>query len=426
MKILLITLAFALPLLATEARVESMGSNDDFIMDEISVSKNPSTAFDFGNTLVGSLGTVFEAGTGWDRKEQWFGGWTVYPLKPELKVLLGATVNKPFDATNFYSNLENTDFFLVSNGNGRFLQGGDPYVDFLEVLDMRQPYGNIYLFTGVSLNDNLNIAVGGRYAGNKSESDAEESALSIAGGNLGVTYKFGAHSIEAGIDFNQFDITKEKTFTYHYTTAVTRIDTAASEEISLSSSDNNVDVFVRSFVALSAKNKLVPVLSLTNRNLLGISNQDLGLGVGFNRDLHKGFIWAGAKYVYHTAKYPVNIAGQHIYSSTAELPSGVEETSNKFVYSFGVEKKLLWDWFTIRVGGNKVYEYLEVNKGDFVIKRGLFERDVDAVGWGIALGTADDRLKFDVTMSEAFPYSNILSGGEDGVLVSRISAALKF
>jgi len=48
------------------------------------------------------------------------------------------------------------------------------------------------------------------------------------------------------------------------------------------------------------------------------------------------------------------------------------------------------------------------------------------VAWGIALGTPDDRLLFDITVSEAFPYSNFLAGGEDGVMLYRISAALKF
>ncbi|MBL8025693.1 MAG: hypothetical protein JNL74_04745, partial [Fibrobacteres bacterium] len=96
------------------------------------------------------------------------------------------------------------------------------------------------------------------------------------------------------------------------------------------------------------------------------------------------------------------------------------------IFSFGVEKKMLWDWFSIRVGGNKEFEYLTQEKNGFSLRKELTERAVDAVAWGICLGTADDKLKFDVTFSEEFPYSNVLAGAEDGVMVTRIAAALKF
>jgi hypothetical protein len=161
--------------------------------------------------------------------------------------------------------------------------------------------------------------------------------------------------------------------------------------------------------------------------MLGIDNTVFGVGLGFNRTLHKGLTWAGFKYAYHTAEFPAYIDGKSIYfNRIGAAQVGVEESSHKLIFSFGVEKKMLWDFFTLRVGGNKEFEYLEKTKKDYLLSKSLVERAVDAVAWGICLGTPDDKLKFDVTVSEEFPYSNVLAGGEGGVMVTRIAAALKF
>jgi hypothetical protein len=292
------------------------------------------------------------------------------------------------------------------------------YIDYLEALDMEDPFGNIYLFTGVSINDDINIGLGGRYAGKDSTTEIggtiNKSYIAVQGGNLGITYRFGNHSLEASVNFNQFVLTKN----------------SVSPDVNIDVKQQDINVLLRSFINFSKKNALVGVMSLDKSDLLSINTQDLGIGAGFNRNLFKGFIWVGMKYEFHFAEFPETIGRENIYLkySDSEIPPGVRENSHKFIYSFGVEKKMLWDWFALRVGGNKVFEYLEKRdtEKDYIVEKGLYERDVDAVGWGITLGTPDDRLRFDCTVSEEFPYSNIFSGGEDGIINSRISAALKF
>ncbi|OGS37488.1 MAG: hypothetical protein A2293_12595 [Elusimicrobia bacterium RIFOXYB2_FULL_49_7] len=409
-------------LFATQARVESMGNNTDFIKDETSASLNPATAPAFGNMLSGSLGQIKETGNGqWTRDEQWFAGVLSYPLPSGLRLTGGVTLNKTFEIEKLYNSFKDNNTFLVYNYGDKLIPGGGDRVDYLDAIEMPEPFADIYAFGCVSPNEDLDFGLGVRYAGNKKTVEEDNAEISIVGGNLGIVYRFFGHSIEGSINFDRFSLDRTKVFN----------DTNV-KDINISEQGNNFDVHLRSFISLSSKNTVVPIMILNSRHLLGFNTTDLGLGFGFNRELHKGLIWAGAKYVYHKSAYPDRIGGLQIYPSDASdvnstpLPGGVEEISHKMVYSFGVEKKMLWDWFAIRVGGNKVYEYLRVSKDDFIYQKGLYERDVDAVAWGITLGTPDDRLKFDVTVSEAFPYSSFLSGGEDGVLVSRISAALKF
>ncbi|MFH0919252.1 MAG: hypothetical protein V1913_02735 [Fibrobacterota bacterium] len=417
--------SFSLSLLATEARIESMGSNGDFIKDDISVFDNPATAFGFGNLLVGSLGKVEKSNDRWARSEQWFGGWAVYPLDSSFKIVAGATVNRPLKAIRKYRQLDESNFFTVFNGGNKFNMPGQMYVDYLEALKMGEPIGNVYGFGGLSWNNEFNVAVGGRYAGsNMDGGDSGTRNMTIAGGNLGLTYNVAPLLLEANFNYDMFSLTR-------------KLGTA----LDASYDESSKNVLMRAFYSLSSKNTLVPVLGLDLSSMFGVSNRDLSLGMGFNRDLFKGFIWAGIKYVNHSAEYPeyVGNTNEFIYSSNAadtstatKYPSGVSESSHKIVYSFGVEKKMLWDWFTLRVGGNKVFEYLTKKKTktetnpEYTLEKGLYERDVDAVGWGIAIGTPDDRLKFDITFSEAFPNSNIFAGGENGIIDSRISAALKF
>lgn len=423
--IILAVLATVTLLFSTEARVESMGSNPDFIKDDISIFDNPASAFEYGNHLVGSLGSMENQENGtWVRKDEWFGGWAIYKLNDATKLTFGATLNRPFEIVKKYNELDNSDFFYVNNGDNRFNMADSTLknVDILDAVNMPDLMGNVYLFTGVNFDENLSLAIGARYAGNeKSTGVQDKSSMSVTGGNLGILYRIDKHSLEASINIDNFAL--ERIHTYYY-----GFNDTAKNKIAMSYDETNVSIGMRFFYIFTPKTTLVPVVSFDKTSLLGIKRTDLGVGIGLNKDLYKGFIWTGMKYIYHSATYPDQINNTSIYPNT-DAPSfitGVTENSHKLVYSFGVEKKMLWDWFTLRVGGNKVFEYLTKEKNSKTFEKSLVERDVDAVAWGIALGSPDDRLMFDITISEAFPYSNIFSGGEDGVMLTRIAAALKF
>src|SRR3989339_254961 len=133
----------------TEARIESMGNTPDFIKDEVSAIKNPATTFGFGNTLLGSLGKETKLGDSWVRKEQWFGGWAIYPISPTMKLSVGATLNKPFETTQQYEAVSESGFFTVFDKWN--YSPTSTRVNFLDVLGMGTPYGNVYMFAGVSI-----------------------------------------------------------------------------------------------------------------------------------------------------------------------------------------------------------------------------------------------------------------------------------
>ncbi len=62
---------------ATNARVESMGKNPTFIMDDISIFDNPANINLYPNFLIGELGTYVKdvpSGVNEDPNDPWFGG----------------------------------------------------------------------------------------------------------------------------------------------------------------------------------------------------------------------------------------------------------------------------------------------------------------------------------------------------------------
>ncbi|MBL8028914.1 MAG: hypothetical protein JNL74_20990, partial [Fibrobacteres bacterium] len=290
---------------ATEARIESMGSNSDFVKDDISVFVNPATCFEHGNMLVGALGQFSKINNNWQRSDEWFGGWAIYPMASGMKVALGATLNRTTETEKQLKQLDENNFFTVSvldmdstpAAVNRMRIYGNQRTDYLESVGEVDPVGKVYLFGGVEMGDNA-FAVGLRYAGASNDSGAKDlSSVSIFGANFGFTGKMDQHLIEAGINVTNLGITR----------------TSSVLKMNLDESYQSFKVLLRDYFTINDRLALVPVVTLDKINVLGIDNTDLGIGVGFNRVLHKGLTWAGFKYAYHTASFPDKIDDKSIY-----------------------------------------------------------------------------------------------------------------
>ena len=106
--------------------------------------------------------------------------------------------------------------------------------------------------------------------------------------------------------------------------------------------------------------------------------------------------------------------------------------------TFGIERNIWWDWFVIRVGGQKsiLYTKCDVNEkntsghgicredGNFFSTNPLADgTSDDHVGFGFGINI-EEKLKIDVTVAEDLLFRNPFQG--EGRIFSRISATYSF
>ena len=106
--------------------------------------------------------------------------------------------------------------------------------------------------------------------------------------------------------------------------------------------------------------------------------------------------------------------------------------------TFGIERNIWWDWFVIRVGGQKsiLYTKCDVNEknksgqgicredGNFFSTNPLADGTADDhVGFGFGINI-EEKLKIDVTVAEDLLFRNPFQG--EGRIFSRISATYSF
>jgi hypothetical protein len=109
--------------------------------------------------------------------------------------------------------------------------------------------------------------------------------------------------------------------------------------------------------------------------------------------------------------------------------------------TFGIERNIWWDWFVIRVGGQKkiLYTDCDVNsKNSYTDSRyGICKDDgtffttnpladgsnEDHVGFGFGINI-EERLKIDVTVAEDLLFRNPFQG--EGRIFSRLDATYSF
>ena len=200
----------------------------------------------------------------------------------------------------------------------------------------------------------------------------------------------------------------------------------------------------RAFFTLEALDgELVPAFSMKLIQAPGIEDKHAQVGLGINVALDRGFFWLGGDFVWNkmrahdwTFDY---VTGASVYDASNDKDPNWDERSDiGGMISFGIERNIWWDWFVIRVGGQKSILYTEcdqneknkgkngicVESGNFFTTNPLADGTADDhVGFGFGINI-EEKLKIDVTVAEDMLFRNPFQG--EGRLFSRISATYSF
>ena len=377
---------------ATDARVAVMGRQNTpwFYRDEVSVFTNPADMSLYPNLIYGSFGWVDPG-----EQSETFSYKNFYPNDP----LFGAMISHRF------SEEENGPMFSI----GAFMNRRDYMIDkLLEVggktngaYNLTDPLGKIDVLLGYDIGNGLALGFG-VYTAFQSvkENEVIKDQTEFYKGSFGLNW-----NIEQGLDF-------EAAVNGGLTTAKYGGD-ALTDPIVISENEYFLRGDVRFFSAVPAINgSFVPQVSLEYLKLNENNIIDLNGGVGINMNIDRGFFWAGLQGVYTQ----VNGGNNDNHSIGGRL-------------SFGIERNIMWDWFLIRVGGQKELRLKSYDGGtssNWVENPTHDGSDGDLVGLGFGINI-DNRLRIDFVASEDLPYTftNLISGAQHH-LFNRVSATYRF
>ena len=202
-------------------------------------------------------------------------------------------------------------------------------------------------------------------------------------------------------------------------------DTAADTSLIIA----NNDFFYRAQARVlplfpASRATLFPRLSFQHVNLYAgeVALNQASAGLGVNVNIRKGFFWAGLEGLYDRNSY---------FSDSTKTAVGGK-------VSFGIERTLWWNWFIIRVGGQKVWTYntTQYSPNAPISNKSATSQwyenpssdgsDSDLVGLGFGINV-ENRLRIDCVASEDMLYTlaNVLNSPER-YIVSRISATYSF
>lgn len=414
---------------ATFARVESMGKNTTYIMDDVSIFDNPANANLYSNYLIGGFGAYTDndmtAGGNKDPQHPTFGG--IFSISfgddnnPDPKFTIGGLFGRMNPELAMYlpdyvqtstqgyvvvpETVTNFDGFL-----GGTFSSGDAWG--LHIYIAHQDGGDL-------------DAESGTYQPN---SKAYASIVEADGGlnvqtNSGTSYEasFGLARIQYGPDHHNFFDDGDFTFLAK----------------------------ARAFFTLEAiDGELVPAVSMKLAQAPGIDDKYAQAGAGINVAMDRGFFWLGLDFIWNQLKahdwvYDKAVGdGAWVYDSRNEDDPHWDKRSDiGGKISFGIERNIWWDWFVIRVGGQKkiLYTDCDVNDknsytdshygickddGTFFTTNPLADgSNEDHVGFGFGINI-EERLKIDVTVAEDLLFRNPFQG--EGRIFSRLDATYSF
>lgn len=398
---------------ATDARVVSMGKHDAFFMDEVSVFRNPANINIYPNMVYGSYGVYMPDSnldesdfaainrTNRDPVDPFFGAFISYSLNQGTDnssqypmFSLGAVFNRRDELLD-YITPGNSDFIGLNDSIIGATTKGSKYL-------LPDPVGKVDFLLGYVLSNGAMLGGGGYFAVQKEKKDGVESEASLYKGNLGVNWPIAkSMDLEASVGGGMI-------------TAIA-VDTATGKQKTLADNDYFMRVEGRLFSALAIINgDFVPHVRVDMLNLeeSDIFKLDLAAGIGLNLNIDKGFFWAGLEFLY----------GQNDSSNVSTR----EQVGARV--SFGIERNIFWDWFVIRVGGQKelVYETNGPNHGKFIQNAPSDASDKDLVGLGFGINV-ENRLRIDFVAAEdiAYTFTNLFSGPQHHMF-NRISATYSF
>ena len=408
---------------ATFARIESMGKNTTYIMDDVSIFDNPANINLYPNYLIGEFGPYTQdvpAGTNQDPMHPNFGG--IFSLSlgdennPDPRLSIGGLFGRINDELARY-----LPTYVIGDNAKKIAKVPETVTNFDGFLGGTLSSGDAWgLHIYIAHQDGGEETASGMYQVN------DDAYSSIVQADAGLNMQFGGN-----IDFE-------------FSFALARIQFGPDHKNFFDDGDFSFLVKSRAFFTLEAiDGELVPALSANFIEAPGIDNKHAQVGVGINVALDRGFFWLGADFVWNQLKahdWTFNYTtGESTYNSqNNDDPAWDKRRDIGGMISFGIERNIWWDWFVIRVGGQKSILYTscdqnDKNKG----KNGVCNDDGNFFSTNpLADGTADDhvgfgfginieeKLKIDVTVAEDLLFRNPFQG--EGRIFSRISATYSF
>ena len=408
---------------ATFARIESMGKNTNYIMDDVSIFDNAANINLYPNYLIGGFGPYTDSigpGGNLDPQHPNFGGIFSISLgdenNPDPRISIGGL------------------FGRVNNELARFLPTRVIGENVRDTSRVPETVTNFDGFLGWTLSSGdamgLHIYIAHQDGGYETPSGTyqvdENAYASIVQADAGLNMQFGNN-----IDF-------ELSF------ALARIQFGPDHKHFFDDGDFSFLAKSRAFFTLEAiDGELVPAVSAKFIEAPGIDNKHAQVGMGINVALDRGFFWLGADFIWDQTKahdWTVNYkTGETVYNSqSSDDPAWDKRRDVGGMISFGIERNIWWDWFVIRVGGQKSILYTDCNQNDKNKgKKGICSDDGnffstnplangtsdDHVGFGFGINI-EEKLKIDVTVAEDLLFRNPFQG--EGRIFSRIDATYSF
>ena len=408
---------------ATFARIESMGKNTTYIMDDVSIFDNAANINLYPNYLIGEFGPYTQdvaTGTNQDPMYPNFGGIFSISLgdenNPDPRLSIGGLLGRI-----------NTELFRYLPSKVIGENGRDKF-DVPETVTNFDGFLGWTLVNGDAMGLHIYIAHqdGGKETPSGTYQVDENAYASIVQADAGLNMQFGAN-----IDFE-------------FSFALARIQFGPDHKNFFDDGDFSFIAKSRAFFTLEAiDGELVPAVSAKFIEAPGIENTRAQVGLGINVALDRGFFWMGVDFIWDkleahdwTIDYTT---GETVYNSyDNDDPAWDKRRDIGGMISFGIERNIWWDWFVIRVGGQKTILYTTCNQNERNVGRsGICTDDGNFFSTNpLANGTADDhvgfgfginieeKLKIDVTVAEDLLFRNPFQG--EGRIFSRISATYSF
>jgi len=415
---------------ATDARVESMGKSARYIMDDMSIFDNPANTSLYPNFLIGELGVYrgnAKPGENHDPWDPWFGGLFSLDISGGNAISIGGVLGRKDERL-----LKYFPDYILSN-TGTLNETPIPITNFDGFLGANLGNTAIGLHIYVAHQDGMT----NENDGHQITSDAFASAVQLDGGV----------NIELSSDY-QLEVAG----------GVARIQYGPSDHALFDSKLLSVFANARFFSRINAiDGHLIPVASFRKMNAPGRSETDISAGMGVDTKFERGFFWLGLTGFYNVQKAGKNWEWGYGTDSTKgtifkDLDDGGWGSGSSArlqqiggIISFGIERNLWWDWFVMRVGGQKVIAYADYKKSDdapnsvlcpsapeypcdgngnyFLTNPVNDGTNEDNIGFGFGVNI-EEKLKIDFTVAEDFPFRNPFQGG--GRLINKISATYSF
>jgi len=412
---------------ATNARVESLGKSSTFIMDDVSIFDNAANINLYPNFLIGELGNYLyptgdvTPGQNKDPLDAWFGGIFSLKVSADNSLSIAGVLNRREERLLKYL----PDNIMDNNGVSK--KAPVPVTNFDGFLGANLDNKAFGIHIYVAHQDGLS-------GEDEITSDAFVSALQL---DLGTNIEISSdYAVEASV-------------------GTARIQYGPSKRKFIDSDLLSFFFDARMFSRISAINgHLIPVISFRDMNAPGRSELDASAGMGVDAAFDRGFFWLGLKGFYNKQKagsnWIKNIYGETVYADLKDDDYWGDAITSLWqfggIISFGIERNIWWDWFVIRVGGQKVIAYADYKSGDetnvsilcptTVTRGGCPEKGNyfvtnpandgtknDNVGFGFGINI-EEKLKIDFTVAEDVMFRNPFQG--EGRLISRVAATYSF